>query len=346
MAGKPRARLQGVRRVGVLVRGGVDERVEQVDDGAQICSDSVSYHNVHHRNIVKTDAPWQHGHMPEALSNLISLLDLEAIEVNIFRGVQPNEDRQRVFGGQVAGQALVAASRTVEEPGRHVHSLHAYFLRPGDPSVPILYEVDRIRDGRSFSTRRVVAIQHGRPIFNLQASFHELEQGLDYHLPAPADVPDPESLPAYHERMANYREQIGEGWDTPRPIDHRYVAPDPVLEPGIKRPGQLVWMRANGTLPDDPVLHACIVTYASDMTLLDTSLRPFGMSGFTDNLMMASVDHAMWFHRPFRADDWLLYDQRAVSSSSARGLSSGMIFNQAGELVISVVQEGLIRVLS
>lgn len=284
--------------------------------------------------------------MPDALSKLISLLDLEAIEVNIFRGVQPNDDRQRVFGGQVAGQALVAASRTVDEPGRHVHSLHAYFLRPGDPSVPILYEVDRIRDGRSFTTRRVVAIQHGRPIFNLQASFHEVEAGLDYGASAPQDVPDPESLPAFHERMANYRDQIGEGWDTPRPIDHRYVAPDPVLEPGVKTDGQLVWIRANGTLPDDPVLHACIVTYASDMTLLDTTLRPFGMSSLTDKLMMASLDHAMWFHRPFRADEWLLYAQKAVSSSSARGLSSGMIFNQAGDLVINVVQEGLIRVLS
>lgn len=284
--------------------------------------------------------------MPDALSNLISLLDLEAIEVNLFRGVQPNEDRQRVFGGQVAGQALVAASRTVDEPDRHVHSLHAYFLRPGDPSVPILYEVDHIRDGRSFTTRRVVAIQHGLPIFNLQASFHEVEAGLDYHVTAPEDVPDPESLPAFHERMAHFRDQIGVGWDTPRPIDTRYVAPDPVLEPGVKTDGQLVWMRANGDLPDDPVLHACIVTYASDMTLLDTALRPFGMTGITDKLMMASLDHAMWFHRPFRADEWLLYAQKAVSTSSARGLSSGMIFNKAGQLVINVVQEGLIRVLS
>ncbi len=284
--------------------------------------------------------------MPDALSNLIQLLDLEAIEVNIFRGVQPNEERQRVFGGQVAGQALVAASRTVDELGRHVHSLHAYFLRPGDPSVPILYEVDRIRDGRSFSTRRVVAIQHGKPIFNLQASFHDIEPGLDHHVKPPKDVPDPETLPGFQERMEKYREKIGAWFDLPRPIDTRYVAPDPALEPGVKANGQLVWLRANGTLPDDPVLHACIVTYASDMTLLDTALRPFGMSSLTDDLMMASLDHAMWFHRPFRADDWLLYSQSAVSSSSARGLASGMIFDTDGHLVITVVQEGLMRVLS
>ncbi len=281
--------------------------------------------------------------MPDALSNLIQLLDLEAIEVNLFRGVQPIDDRQRVFGGQVAGQALVAASRTIEEPGRHVHSLHAYFLRPGDPDVPILYEVDRIRDGRSFTTRRVVAIQHGRPIFNLQASFHEVEPGLNYHATAPADVPDPESLPTYQQRMEKYREQLGPLYDMPRPIDTRYVAPDPALEPGIKTDGQLVWLRANGTLPDDPVLHACIVTYASDMTLLDTTLRPFGMSGLTDKIMMASLDHAMWFHRPFRADDWLLYAQDTPNLHGSRGFARGLIFKRDGALVASVAQEGLVR---
>ncbi len=283
--------------------------------------------------------------MADALQNLIELLDLEPIEVNIFRGVQPDEDRQRVFGGQVAGQALVAAARTVDEPGRLVHSLHAYFLRPGDPSVPILYEVDRLRDGRSFTTRRVVAIQHGRPIFNLQASFHDPEPGLDHHMKAPVDVPGPETLPAFRERMKAHREQIGDWYDRPRPIDTRYVPPDPAFEPGVKTDEQLVWLRADGRLPDDPVLHACIVTYASDMTLLDTALRPFGMSSFNDNLMMASLDHAMWFHRPFRADEWLLYQQQAISSSSARGLSGGSLYNTAGQLVVNVVQEGLIRVL-
>ena len=283
--------------------------------------------------------------MSDALADLVELLDLEPIEVNIFRGIQPDEDRQRVFGGQVAGQALVAAARTVDEPGRHVHSLHAYFLRPGDPSVPILYEVDRLRDGRSFTTRRVVAIQHGQPIFNLQASFHDTEPGLDYHIESPADVPAPESLPTYRERMERYRDRVGDWLDRPRPIDTRYVPPDPAFEPGIKTDGQLVWMRADGTLPDDPVLHACIVTYASDMTLLDTALRPSGVSNLTHDLMMASLDHAMWFHRPFRADDWLLYQQRSISSSSARGLAGGSIFTSDGRLAINVVQEGLIRVL-
>jgi acyl-CoA thioesterase-2 len=265
--------------------------------------------------------------------------------VNLFRGVQPDEDRQRVFGGQVAGQALVAAARTIDEPGRRVHSLHAYFLRPGDPTVPIIYEVDRIRDGKSFATRRVVAIQHGRAIFNLQASFHDHEQGLEYGMSVPADVPPPESLPDFRTRLAGHRDRIGDWFDRPRPIDTRYVPPDPALEPGVKAEGQLVWMRADGPLPDDPVLHACIVTYASDMTLLDSTLRPFGKSSLTDDIMMASLDHAMWFHRPFRADEWLLYQQRAISSGAARGLAGGAIFTSDGTLVINVVQEGLIRVM-
>ncbi len=284
--------------------------------------------------------------MTDPLQDLVDLLDLEQIEVNIFRGIQPDEDRQRVFGGQVAGQALVAASRTVEESSRRVHSLHAYFLRPGDPAVPILYDVDRIRDGRSFATRRVVAIQHGQPIFNLQASFHDIEPGLDHQVAPPTDLPEPESLPTFRERMAPHRERIGDWYDRPRPIDTRYVPPDPAAESGVATDGMTVWMRAAGTLPDDPVLHACIVAYASDMTLLDTTLRPHGMSSLTDDLMMASLDHAMWFHRPFRADDWLLYQQTAISSSSARGLAGGALFTRDGTLAVTVVQEGLIRVLS
>jgi acyl-CoA thioesterase-2 len=278
-----------------------------------------------------------------ALDELIALLDLEAIEVNLFRGVSPDENRQRVFGGQVAGQALVAASRTVE-PNRHVHSLHAYFLRPGDPTVPILYEVDRIRDGKSFTTRRVVAIQHGRAIFNLQASFHVTESGLDYQPAAPLDLPPPESLPDFKTRMAPYKEQIGEWYDRPRPIDQRYATNDPVSRNGQPSYGQRVWLRADGTLPDDPTLHACIVTYASDMTLLDTTTLPFGLAWDTPNLQMASLDHAMWFHRPFRADEWLMYDQRPISTSGARGLAGGDIFTADGILAISVVQEGLVRV--
>lgn len=280
----------------------------------------------------------------QALNDLVSLLDLEAIEVNIFRGVSTDEDRVRVFGGQVAGQALIAASRTVDEPGRRVHSLHSYFLRPGDPKRPILYEVDRIRDGRSFSTRRVVAIQNGKAIFNLQASFHGDESGgPDFHLTMNEDLGSPDDLPDFHTRMAPHRERIGAWFDQPRPIDLRYVDGDPMSREGGSNEGQHVWMRANGSLPDDPVLHACVLTYASDMTLLDTTLLPFGLAFDHPGLQMASLDHAMWFHRPFRADDWLMYQQRAISTGGSRGLAGGAIFTADGSLAVSVVQEGLAR---
>jgi len=279
-----------------------------------------------------------------AVEHLIALLDLEPIEVNIFRGRTGDEGRQRVFGGHVAGQGLVAAARTVPEPERQVHSLHAYFLRPGDPFVPILYEVDRIRDGRSFTTRRVVAIQHGQPIFNLQASFHRAEDGGDYQPAMPRDLPEPESLPDWHERLSPYREHLGARYDQPRPIDLRYIDNDPLHRAGTSNTSQQVWLRADGPLPDDPVLHACVVTYASDMTLLDTALLPFGLAWDSPGIKMASLDHAMWFHRPFRADEWLLYDQRALSTTSARGLAGGSIYTRGGDLAVSVVQEGLIRV--
>lgn len=280
----------------------------------------------------------------EALDDLVALLDLEPIEVNIFRGSSPDENRQRVFGGQVAGQALVAAARTIDERGRLVHSLHAYFLRPGDPTVPILYEVDRIRDGRSFSTRRVVAIQHGRAIFNLQASFHDDEPGPDHQVAMPDGMGSPDELPDFKTRMAPYAERMGEWYDRPRPIDVRYVDDDPISRKGRPSTKQHVWLRADGRLPDDPVLHACVVTYASDMTLLDTTIMPFGLSWDSPGMQMASLDHAMWFHRPFRADEWLLYDQSPVSTASARGLASGSIFRSDGVLAVSVVQEGLARI--
>ena len=280
--------------------------------------------------------------MTAALDDLVKLLDLEPIEVNIFRGLSPDESRQRVFGGQVAGLALVAAARTVADD-RQVHSLHGYFLRPGDPAVPILYEVDRIRDGRSFTTRRVVGIQHGRAIFNLQASFHVQESGLDHQLPMP-DGPDPESLPDFKSRLERYRDMLGEWYERPRPIDTRYVEGDPIgRRHRAPQPRQRVWMRADGELPDDPVLHACVVTYASDMTLLDTTLLPHGVGWADDSVQMASLDHAMWFHRPFRADEWLLYDQITPSTFGSRGLASGSIFTRDGRLVVSVMQEGLIR---
>jgi acyl-CoA thioesterase II len=280
----------------------------------------------------------------QAVDDLIALLDLEVIEVNIFRGVSPDEQRQRVFGGQVAGQALVAAARTVDTQSRSIHSLHAYFLRPGNPTKPILYEVDRIRDGRSFTTRRVVAVQNGQAIFNLQASFHVAEQGPTHQIPMP-DVAAPESLPDFRTRMEPYKEQIGDWYDRPRPIDLRYLGNSPMDRRGTSSTGQQVWLRADGILPDDPVLHACIVTYASDMTLLDTTVLPHGLSWDDPGLQMASLDHAMWFHRPFRADGWLLYDQITPSTGDARGLATGSIYTQSGDLAISVVQEGMIRLV-
>lgn len=277
-----------------------------------------------------------------AVDDLVALLDLEVIEVNIFRGISPDENRQRVFGGQVAGQALVAAARTVANG--NIHSLHAYFLRPGDPTVPILYQVDRIRDGKSFTTRRVVAIQHGKVIFNLQASFHRDEPGLEHQLDMPV-VPMPETLPDFKTRMAPYKEQIGDWYTRPRPIDTRYIGRMPVERRDDRAPFQRVWLRAAGTLPDDPVLHACVLTYASDMTLLDTTMLPHGITWEDNRAQMASLDHAMWFHRPFRADDWLLYDQHTPSTSNSRGLAYGSIYTKDGILAVSVVQEGLIRVM-
>ena len=287
--------------------------------------------------------------MATALDELCAVLDLEAIEVNIFRGVSPDENRQRVFGGQVAGQSLVAAARTVDEGV--VHSLHGYFLRPGDPAAPILYEVDRIRDGRSFTSRRVVAIQHGRAIFGLQASFHRAEEGLDHQLPMedslhqwPA-LAEPESLPDWQTRMQPFAARLGDALLRPRPIDYRNADWSPSDRAVEQPPFQRVWLRADGELPDDPVLHACIVTYASDMTLLDTTLLPHGGTALEERIMMASLDHAMWFHRPFRADEWLLYAQDTPSTSGGRGLARGSIYTRDGRLVASVVQEGLIRPL-
>ncbi len=286
---------------------------------------------------------------PEAspLDRLVRLLDLEQIENDIFRGTQPDESMLRVFGGQVAGQALVAAGRTVPSD-RPVHSLHAYFLRPGDPSVPIVYEVDRIRDGKSFTTRRVVAVQHGKAIFNLAASFQVVEEGVAHAEPMP-DVPDPESLPTQAERMAPYAHEAP--WYTrKRAIDIRYVEDPPrVLRDRVRsgeaegRSHSRVWMRADGILPDDPLLHVCAVTFASDMTLLDSALMPHGLAFGYDPLMLASLDHAMWFHKPFRADEWFLYDQASPAASGGRGLARGSIYTRDGDLVVSVMQEGLIR---
>ncbi len=279
----------------------------------------------------------------DALNDLVGLLDLEDIEVNIFRGSHIDETRQRVFGGQVAAQSLIAAGRTVTH-GR-VHSLHSYFLRPGDPLVPILYEVDRIRDGRSFTTRRVVAIQHGKAIFNLQCSFHVDEVSLTHEVVMP-DAPDPESLPTLRERLKGLGE-IWEGFfERPRPIDQRFIGDLPWSRSGDTPDDahQQLWLRADGELPDDPLLHAAVVAYASDMTLYDSILHRHRIRWEDDNFMGASLDHCMWFHRPFRADEWLLLDQESPTAAGARGLARGLLFSRDGDLVVSVVQEGLVRI--
>jgi len=284
------------------------------------------------------------GGAPQALASLLSLLDLEPIETDIFRGVSPTDRWQRVFGGQVLGQALVAASRTVE--GRHCHSLHAYFLRPGDPKTPILYEVERNRDGLSFSARRVVAIQHGQPIFTMSASFAAAEEGLE-HQSAMPDVPAPESLRSEEEwrkeMLAQLPEQARAWFLRARPIELRPVDPLNRFAEGKHRPRQIVWFRAAGPLPDSPALHQCVLAYASDMTLLDTSLLPHGFTLFSGDLQLASLDHAMWFHRPFHADEWLLYVQESPSASGSRSFNRGEIFRRDGVLVASVAQEGLVR---
>jgi len=282
--------------------------------------------------------------MSSALDALVELLDLEELEENLFRGRSPQEQRQRVFGGQVAGQALVAATRTVERG--LVHSLHAYFLRPGDPLIPIVFQVDRIRDGKSFTTRRVVAIQHGEAIFHLSASFQPEEPGLEHQDPMPA-APDPESLPTWHDRMAPILDKVPaemRSWlARERPIDLRYDGAIAIWKAEPRPPRQQVWMRADGKLPDDPALHACVVAYASDMTLVDTALLPHGVAWTDDTYMVASLDHAMWFHRPFRADEWLLYDLASPNAYGSRGFSQGRIFTRDGRLAVSVAQEGLIR---
>ncbi len=281
-----------------------------------------------------------------ALDQLVSILDLEELELNLFRGRTPKEDRVRVFGGQVAGQALVAAGRTVE-PGPIVHSLHSYFLRPGDPSIPIVYQVDRLRDGRSFVTRRVVAIQHGQPIFLLSASFQLPEPGIEHQLDMP-EAPDPETLPSFRQRVEPYLDRVPtelKRWlQRERPIDVRYPDPVDYLKPEKRPPRQLVWIRGEGRLPDEPLLlHQCIVAYASDMTLIDTATLPHAIPWFDQSYQMASLDHAMWFHRPFRADEWLLYVQESPTATGARGFTTGRLYTRDGRHVVSVAQEGLIR---
>jgi acyl-CoA thioesterase-2 len=282
--------------------------------------------------------------MSRALETLLSILDLETLEVNLFRGVSPKVGWQRVFGGQVIGQALVAAHRTVD--GRIAHSLHGYFLREGDPSVPIIYKVDRIRDGGSFSTRRVIAIQHGQAIFSMAASFHKLEEGLTHQMTMP-EVPPPESLPSEVELkkclIDRLPPQVRAYWEHERPIEIRPVDLSRYLSPEKRAPTQQVWIRATGSVGDDLALNQCVLAYALDFTLLDTALIAHGRFVFDPTLMLASLDHTIWFHRSFRIDDWLLYAQDSPSSGGGRAFCRGTLYTRSGELVGSTAQEGLLR---
>ncbi|GHB27554.1 acyl-CoA thioesterase II [Pseudovibrio japonicus] len=283
--------------------------------------------------------------MTKAVENLLDLLDLEKLEENLFRGTSPQSGWQRVFGGQVIGQALVAASRTVGAE-RQANSLHGYFLRPGDPKVPIIYEVDRIRDGGSFTTRRVVAIQHGQAIFSMSASFQRVETGMEHQIEMP-DVPMPEDLMPISEisdeLISKAPEPVQKYWKRERPIELRPLDLGQYFSRKKQEPVQHVWVRAASKLPDDPRIHQCVLAYASDMTLLDTALFPHGINVFVPNLQVASLDHAMWFHSDFRMDEWLLYTQDSPRTAGGRGFSRGSLYTRDGVLVASAVQEGLMR---
>ena len=283
------------------------------------------------------------------IDELLRVLELEPLEVNLFRGQSQDIGSPQVFGGQVLGQALRAASATVAEE-RLVHSLHAYFLRRGDCTAPIVYNVDRSRDGKSFSSRRVVAIQHGEQIFNMAASFQAEEAGFDHQIPMP-EVPRPEDLPdaiaPLRELMLKMPERLPERVrryiETPRPFEFRAVQEINYLQPRKAPPLRQVWFRAVGRLPDEQMLHRCLLAYVSDFYLLDTSTLPHGTTFLSAKLIMASIDHAMWFHRPLRVDEWLLYALDSPSASGARGFARASVFARDGRLVASTAQEGLIR---
>ncbi|MEP3524274.1 MAG: acyl-CoA thioesterase II [Hyphomicrobiales bacterium] len=282
--------------------------------------------------------------MSYGVDDLLEILNLETLEHNLFRGKSPNVGWQRVFGGQVIGQALVAASRTVKD--RSVHSLHCYFMRPGDPKVPIIYDVDKIRDGRSFTTRRVVAIQHGKPIFSLSASFQIAEDGYDHQIDMP-DIPQPEDLPNEAELKEKYLafapQNVKDYWSRPRPIEVRPVSLEHYVSNKKLEPAQHIWIRTTSPVPDDQLRSSAVLAYFSDMTLLDTSLYAHGTSIFDQQLQVASLDHAMWFHRKADFSDWILYTQDSPSASGARGFTRGSLYTRSGTLIASVAQEGLIR---
>jgi acyl-CoA thioesterase II len=293
----------------------------------------------------RNDQEIESTRMSKGLIDLISILDLEPIEVNLFRGSSPKTSWQRVFGGQVIGQAMVAACRTVE--GRLPHSLHCYFILPGDPQIPIIYEVERLRDGKSYSTRRVTAIQHGNAIFSIMVSFHVEERGSFDHQDKMPDVPTPEKLTAEEvAKQPMFREMpdfIRRYYESDRPIELRPVELGRYFGQKIDDGRIHVWIRTASKLPDDPALHMCALAYASDFSLLDAAMARYGRTLFDKRMMPASLDHAMWFHRSFRADEWLLYAQDSPSAQGGRGLTRGMIFKQDGTLVASVAQEGSLR---
>ncbi len=284
--------------------------------------------------------------MDQRLADLLALLELEQLEVNLFRGASRDIGSPQVFGGQVLGQALTAASATVE--GRIVHSLHAYFLRRGDCNAPIVYEVDRSRDGHSFSNRRIIAIQHGEQIFNMTASFQVPEEGLEHQIEMP-QVPPPEQLPEMMESLRGVLDRLPERLQrlaaTPRPFEFRMVQPLDFQQSRKAPPARQVWFRAVGALPDDEALHRRLLAYVSDFYLLDTAALPHGVSFFSSKAIMASIDHAMWFHRPLRVDEWLLYALDSPSASGARGFGRGSLFARDGRLVASTAQEGLVRII-
>ena len=286
--------------------------------------------------------------MSESVDALVRLLDLEQLEVNLFRGPSSTWGGRGVFGGQVIGQALVAAERTIE--GRAPHSAHAYFLLPGDPAAPIVYEVERIRDGRSFSARRIQAIQHGRPIFSMLASFQAPEAGFEHSIPMP-EVPPPESLPSPDElrrRWLSEAPQSSHGtvelaFRAPQGIEYRRVGAGSPLEPPSREPRSAFWFRCVERVSDDLQVHRCLLAYASDWGLIGTALRPHGKRWWHGGIFIASIDHALWFHRPARVDDWLLYVTDSPSAQMGRGFARGLVYDRGGRLVASVAQEGVIR---
>lgn len=284
--------------------------------------------------------------MTDVLQGLLNLLDVEPLENNLFRGQSHDMGNKAVFGGQVLGQALAAALRTVDAD-RTVHSLHGYFLRPGDVKVPIVYDVDRIRDGKSFTTRRIRAIQHGEAIFNMAASFQVPEDGVEHQDGMP-QAPAPESLKSDSEWREQWAEHLPERvrsiFTRRRAVDIRPVDPQHPFAPDKRPAAKMAWFRVDARLPDDPALHQALLAYASDFGLMGTAMQPHGITWFSPQVQAASLDHAMWFHRPFRVDDWLLYEMASPTAVGGRGLNFGKIWSQDGRLVCSVAQEGLQRI--